>query len=127
MVHVIIVVREIGRTKPDYSLHFELPELPKVGDYISVRRPDSELHSEDLVVRHVWWNLQFDDTRGVATQGTEHVGKVREIMIECDQAIGPHSRDQWRKNLIAAKDRGVEVVEFDIARFSVPEAHFSKK
>jgi hypothetical protein len=127
MVAVIVVVREIDRTKPEYSLHFELPELPRIGDYISVYRPDSQFHTEDLVVRHIWWHLQYDDTRGVVESGHEHVGKVREIMIECDQAIGPHSRDRWRQTLTNAKNKGVDVVEFEIARFSVSEAELNRK
>jgi hypothetical protein len=34
------IVREIGKLKSEYSLDFEFPELPKVGDYISIHRPD---------------------------------------------------------------------------------------
>jgi hypothetical protein len=40
MVKVHIVIRQIGRLKPDYSLDFELPEVPRIGDYISIHRPD---------------------------------------------------------------------------------------
>jgi hypothetical protein len=38
MVQVNIVVREIGILKPDFSLDFELPEVPAVGIYISSTR-----------------------------------------------------------------------------------------
>ena len=40
-----------GRLKPEYSLPFDLPEVPTIGAWISITRPDSKLHSEDLVVR----------------------------------------------------------------------------
>jgi len=47
--HVIIVVREEGRLKLDYSLEFEVPEVPAVGSYISIRRQDKrEPWGEDL-------------------------------------------------------------------------------
>lgn len=49
MIKFIVVVREIGRLKPDYSLEIEAPALPGVGSYLSVERPDSTYgHTEDL-------------------------------------------------------------------------------
>ena len=55
MTRVRIVVREVGRKKPDYSLDFDLPEIPKIGSYISIRRPDTPegYDDEDLIVRQV--------------------------------------------------------------------------
>ncbi len=35
-----VVVREVGKLKPDYSLEFQFSEVPKVSDYISIHRPD---------------------------------------------------------------------------------------
>ncbi len=40
MVKINLVVRELGKLKPDYSLDFELPEVPAIGSYISIQRPD---------------------------------------------------------------------------------------
>ena len=37
---VIVIVRESGRLKPDYSLEFDLPDIPAVGSYLSIQRPD---------------------------------------------------------------------------------------
>jgi hypothetical protein len=46
----IVVVREIGRTSPDYSLEFEAPVLPSIGSYLSIHRPDKvHGHTEDLI------------------------------------------------------------------------------
>ena len=59
MPQVTIVVRELGSTRPDYSLLFTLPDIPCVGDYISVHREDTPTpHGEDLVVRRIWWRLE---------------------------------------------------------------------
>jgi hypothetical protein len=63
MVQIVLVIREPGRLKPDYSLPFDLSEIPRVDDYISVYRPDSETHTEDVIVRHVWWQLHHPDDR----------------------------------------------------------------
>lgn len=117
MPQVIIVVRETGRLKPEYSLPFELPEVPAVGAYISITRPDSKLHSEDLVVRKVWWRLHTPE-EGLGT-GEPKVGRLTEVMVECDAAVGPYSRDRWRDGLEAARSRGIEVETFEIERFSV--------
>ncbi|UQR60248.1 hypothetical protein LRP30_24845 [Bradyrhizobium sp. C-145] len=45
MPRVVIVVREVGKLNPEYSLEFELPEIPTIGSYISINRPDNPDHS----------------------------------------------------------------------------------
>ncbi|MCP4028568.1 MAG: hypothetical protein GY736_19975 [Sphingomonas sp.] len=55
------------------------------------------------------------------------VGNVVDIQVECDQAIGPHSLDRWRSTLEAARERGIEVEEFDLSRFSLTEAEMARK
>ncbi len=81
---------------------------------------------EDLVVRHIWWRLETSEVRAVAAEETVQTGDVREIIVECDPAIGPYSSDRWRDALEAAKKRGVAVEEFDIVRFSVRERDLLK-
>lgn len=123
----IVVAREIGRNSPDYSLEFEAPVLPSVGDYLSIHRPDKEHgHTEDLIVRHIWWRLHHPETGAMASEPAK-VGNVVDIQVECDQAIGPHSLDRWRSTLEAARERGVEVEEFDLSRFSLTEAEMTRK
>ena len=127
MPEVNIVVREIGSTKLDYSLLFTLPNVPCVGDYISVHREDTPTpHGEDLVVRSIWWRLETSEVRIAPPAETAQPGDVREIVVECDPAIGPYSSDRWRDSLEAAKKRGVAVEEFDIMRFSVRERDLPK-
>lgn len=121
----IVVVRETGRTNPDYSLEFEAPVLPSIGSYLSIKRPDKEHgHTEDLIVRHVWWRLQHAETSGYAT-GPAKIGSLIDIQVECDPAIGPYSSDQWRSTLEAARQRGTTVEEFNLSRFSVTEAEIN--
>jgi hypothetical protein len=122
-----IVIRELGKTKPDYSLVFDLPEIPRVGDYISIHRPNKpEPYGEDLIVRYVWWRLEHPETRSVVTAGTERTGGLKEIFVECDPAVGPHSSDDWRDSLEAARDRGATVEEFKVSRLSVRESDLSR-
>lgn len=122
MVEVVLVVREVGRNSPDYSLHFELPVLPREGDYISINRPDHpEPYSEDVIVRHVWWRLHHPETRA-SFSGDEKpkVGRLTEIFVECDVALGPYAADHWRKYHGNAP-------KFDVSRFAVSEADFKGK
>lgn len=122
MTRIIVVVREPGRLKPDYSLPFEVPQVPAVGSYLSVNRPgDPEPYSEDLVVRQVWWRLHHPETEGFAGE-PEKVGKVTEIFVECDVAEGPYSTDRWRASAVSARERGHSVEEFAVERFSVRQS-----
>lgn len=115
MVEVVIVVREVRTPKPDFSVVFELPEIPRVGSYISINRPDhKEPYGEDLIVKRVWWRLHHPNTSGFET-GERQLGRVTEIFVECDPAVGPWSSDDWRK-LYEGR-----VEELDVERLSVPE------
>jgi hypothetical protein len=127
MPQVQIVVREIGSTKFDYSLPFDVPGVPRVGDYISIHREDTPTpHGEDLIVRRIWWRLETSEVRTAPPAEIVQTGDVREIIVECDQAIGPYSTDRWRDALEAAKKRGVAVEEFDISRFSIRQSDLPK-
>jgi hypothetical protein len=115
MIQAIVVVRETGKLKSEYSLAFEFPELPKVGDYISIHGPDvRQPLGEDLIVRAIWWRLEHPETHGYSSNS--EAGTVREIFVECDIAIGPYASETWKKRIEAARKRGVEVPEFQVAR-----------
>ena len=120
MVKVIVVVREFFNPKPDYFLEFDLPEIPKVGDYISIFRPNNPNHSEDLIVRHVWWHLYHPETRGFAP-GKQMVGNVQDVMVECDAALGPYASENWRFTVGGAESQGASIDRFDVERLSAPE------
>lgn len=121
-----VVVREIGRLNPDYSLEFEAPVLPAIGSYLSIHRPDAKHgHTEDLIVRKIWWRLHHPVT-GASTESPVPVGSLVDIQVECEQAIGPHSLDRWRASLEAARERGIPVEEFEIERFALTEAEMDR-
>jgi hypothetical protein len=68
MVKINLVVRELGKMKPDYSLDFELPEVPAIGSYISIQRPDHpEPYGEDVIVRKIWWRLKHPETAATSS------------------------------------------------------------
>jgi len=124
MIRVHVVVRESGgRLKPDYSLEFDLPELPKVGDYLSIQRPDHPRpFGEDLIVRQVWWRLIHSETGPIASDPPK-AGSVNEIFVECDAVVGPYSSDDWKRaNQVAEK---MKVERFSVGESALREA--SKK
>ena len=126
MVKINLVVRELNRLKPDYSLNFELPEVPAIGSYISIQRPDHpEPYGEDVVVRRIWWRLKHPETATLSSNPPK-IGAVNEIFVECEVAIGPYSSDAWLKSANAGKARGANVEEFDVERFAVGESELGR-
>ena len=120
MIKVIIVIREIGRTKPDFSLEFNLPTLPRKGDYISIQRLDKPRpYGEDMIVREIWWRLDHAETGNFVT-GAIKVGTVNEIIIECEPATSPYSSNDWKK-YVESNRSATSIPTFDVARFNVRE------
>jgi hypothetical protein len=99
MIRVTLLVRELNREKPDFFLLIDLPEVPKVGSYISIFRLDSNTHSEDVIVRQVWCYLHYPGNQG-AYGGEDKVGRLQDVMIEGDVAIGPMPVDEWRVSAV---------------------------
>lgn len=100
MVEVIVVVREVGRLKPDRFLRFTLPQVPAEDSYISVQKSGQlEPSGIDLIVRKVWWRLQHQEAGTQASGTTQEVGGLVEIFVECDPAIGPYASQEWRSAL----------------------------
>jgi len=59
MTRITVVNREVEKLNPEYSLEFDIPEIPKPGSYISIHRPDEpEPYGEDMIVEKVWWRLE---------------------------------------------------------------------
>jgi hypothetical protein len=59
--------------------------------------------------------------------GKVQAGRVVEVVVECDPALGPYASDRWREALAHAHlERGVKVEHFELARLSVREADLAK-
>jgi hypothetical protein len=127
MVKINLVVREPAKFKPDYFLDFELPEVPSIGSYISIHRPDKpEPYGEDVVVKKVWWRLEHPEIMGSHHADAGKIGSLIEIFVECDIALGPYASDAWREWAAGAKARGATVDKFEVARASITEAELKK-
>lgn len=106
MVKVRLLFVPPGGGEVDYGLHFELPEIPRPGDYITITRGSGSSESEDFIVRRTWWLLNYPDTPGIEAKPTDE-GRVKEIYVECEFAIGPFSSERHKKSA------GKNAKEFD--------------
>jgi len=122
MTQIIVVVREPDSTELSFSLEFEVPEVPRQGDYISIRRhlDTREPFGEDVVVRRVWWRLRHPQTHGFGSSDKPTIGDLVEIFVECEAALSPYSSEDWRRNLERAREEGRHVEEFDCRSPSLP-------
>jgi hypothetical protein len=129
MTRINVVVREVGKFNPEYSLEFDVPEVPTPGTYISIHRPDKpEPYGEDLIVEKVWWRLEHPETRALLLgDEARKVGSLIEIFVECLQATGPYSSDQWRDMLDRRREHGAEIPEFEVARVQIRQDAMTKK
>ncbi len=109
-----VIIRETKRMKASFSLAFDLPILPRVGDYISVFRGEKKFHSEDVVVRKIWWHLAHPDATACTSSSNDVTGGIREVFIECDLALGPNPCNDWRSYTEAARNKGQSVKQFEI-------------
>ena len=117
MVKVCIVARVAGKTSPETSFIFDLPEIPRVGDCISIGGGPNDKGplGKDFIARKVWWRLEHPTEGGDDPDGPVK-GKLTEIQVECDIAEGPYSSGAHRRAVKAAKAKGIEVELFGIAR-----------
>ena len=114
MINAAIVIREPGRLKPMAWHRVRLPELPRVGDFVTVSLPgDRAPLGMDAVVAAVWWLL---DAAGANAAGDEPTAELVEVMVEAEPATGPYSSAAWRREMAAARAQGIEVTAFPLRR-----------
>ncbi|MCI4678293.1 hypothetical protein K9U39_07890 [Rhodoblastus acidophilus] len=119
MVKAKVVVRDLDRSKPFHELDFELPEIPAIGSYLSIRRPDAAPpFGEDFVVHAVWWRLSHP-AAGAEGGGAAEGGKLQEILIECGPATSPYSSDEWLRWADGARARGLCVPAIGAGRRAI--------
>lgn len=108
---VQLVVVPPGGGETDYSLDFDLPELPRPGDYICVSRPDRNGH-ENFIVRRTWWMLDFPMRE--SDEGNKNiVGTISKVFVECEFANGPYDSESHKKSCEMYKNRGKPLKAFD--------------
>lgn len=95
--NVSLVFVPPGGGESDYTLNFDLPTIPRPGDYISIRRLNQE-GTSDFIVRRTWWHLYYpSDALYEDAKDTTH-GTVKGIAVECEFARGPYSGNEHKKS-----------------------------
>ena len=130
---VTLVFVPPGGGETDYSLDFDLPAVPRTGDYICIRRPGGEVGQEEFIVRRSWWSLVYpvsgDSSRSIvklklgsipagATVANESpnpppVGSLSQLVVECEFALGPYPTDGHKRSCEIYKQRKGSLKEFD--------------
>jgi len=88
----------------DYSLTFDLPEIPRSGDYIKIFRPE-QTGATTFIVRRTWWKLKHKDNI--------ETGTFDKIMVECEFAISSDSSDSHIKQCEIYQFKTGILKEFD--------------
>jgi len=93
-----------GGGETDYSIPFDMPEIPRAGDYIAIHRTGST-GTENFIVRRTWWNLEFDEA--------EEQGSTTEIWVECEFAVAPFSSDNHKAACKGYESKTGQLRKFD--------------
>jgi hypothetical protein len=105
-----------GGGEADYVLDFDLPAIPRPGDYISVMRPNQS-GTEDFIVRRTWWTLKYPDAPTVQTSTTLVRGTTEDVVIECEFARGPYSSDNHKSACDAYDKKRGTAQEFEASAY----------
>ena len=110
-----------GGGEADYSLDFDMPAVPRPGDYISIRRPikaASEFPGTcDFIVRRTWWSLDYPNNDLYQSEGEEVYGTTTNVIVECEFAIGPWSSEEHKRMVAMYEARGKGKLTFDSSCF----------
>jgi hypothetical protein len=105
-----------GGGKAVYSLDFDVPAIPRPGDYITVMRPN-QTGTEDFVVRRGWWVFQHREARTIQNSQDVVRGSTQSVAVECEFARGHYSSEDHQKACDAYEKRGGTVSEFDASLY----------
>lgn len=95
-----------GGGETDYWLEFDLPEIPRAGDYIFIQN-EGELGSCDFRVRRVHWLLDRGKDR--------ELGKLDRITVECEFAEAAYSSESHKRCVAMYEARGKGKIEMDVS------------
>ncbi|MFQ5954606.1 MAG: hypothetical protein ACE5JZ_06050 [Kiloniellales bacterium] len=94
-VHVVLVPTE--REEPAGGLAFEMPDVPRPGDHVTIQRSDQE-GTSDFIVRRRYWTLEHPKCAPVHPHtGESIVGVTRAVTIECEFAVGSLPSEEHKK------------------------------
>ncbi len=97
-----------GGGEGDYSLEFDLPNVPQVGEYILIQRGEDS-GTEDFIVRRTWWGLKIDEKQSVGT--------FEQLQVECEFARGHHSSEDHKKACDMYDVRGKPPKNFEMTAY----------
>ena len=104
MIRVRLNFVPAGGGELEYGMTMDMPTLPRAGDYISVLRvgiddqKQEDKGSNDFLVRRVMWDCEYpDDGLSSHKVGTEPIGRVTQVYVECEFTLGPFSSESHKQ------------------------------
>ena len=123
---VKLIVVPPGGGRYEYSIDFEMPAVPRAGEYITLAR-DKDLkgspRDEDgaiaiyscFYVRQVWWDLRHPGDG--LTAKPDEIGSADMIAVEVEDARGPHMTASHRRACDVWEQKGHTVRTFESAPY----------
>tara|TARA_Y100000114_G_C11761304_1_gene329898 strand:- start:3554 stop:3886 length:333 start_codon:yes stop_codon:yes gene_type:complete len=104
---VTLIVVPPGGGEADYEVDFEMPAIPRNGDYIVLNRSDDTYKDKPgmayFIVRRTWWSLEYDD-RG---------GRTNVVAVEVEFAKGPVQSEPHTSSIKMYESRGKKARELE--------------
>ena len=83
--------------EPSDGFDFEMPDVPRPGDRITIQRPGQE-GTSDFIVRRRLWILDYPECAPAHHHAGESVtGAIRAVTVECEFAAGPYSSEEHKR------------------------------
>lgn len=102
-----------GGGETDYWLQFDLPALPRPGDYIRITRPpidkDAYNGSIDFLVRKTIWHLDYPNNEIYSSPEKAATGSTTGIVVECEFSLSPYSSESHKQACDVYTQRGYKV------------------
>lgn len=119
---VTLIVVPPNGGESEYNLDFDMPAVPREGEYVTVARDDVLANPqpgaggeisiyECFYVRRVWWDLRYPHSKPTSQPGDQ--GSAFMIAVEVEVARGPHMTAEHRRSCEAFEARGLPVRSFD--------------
>lgn len=98
-----------GGGENDWGQDFDLPEMPREGDYIHVYNASGPMGACAFRVRRVWWHLDHP--------GTDAAGGLKHVYVECEIADSPIAGDAHKQSVAMYEARGKGRVELEFSGY----------
>ncbi len=74
---------------PAHGPAFDMPSVPRAGDWVTILR-SGQAGSTSFLVRRIWWTLDYPDTVPFHRAGECVMGTTKSVTVECEFEVGSY-------------------------------------